>query len=936
MAKLYPPYINGTIPAFCYTEGTDASITVPFAMNKAVAPSEVAGFALKIKTVNNKLITIIKQTYKMDNVDLGNLSINFTIPKAEASFLVGQYYKIQLAYLSIDADDDTIIDVGYYSTVGIIKCTKRPTVFIEGMEEGTNFHHYSYTGVYSQKNGDATEKMYSYRFVLTDSNGNIVSDSGEQLHNTSFDTLSYEAHDEFSIDFDFDSQQVYYLQFFVTTINRLQVSSPPYRVIQQRSIPAELSADLVALRNFEEGYIELQLAANQESLMSGSFIVCRANNRSNYAWREIHRFNTESMIINEWSFKDYTVEQGVTYKYSIQQYNAQDVRSERIVSNSIYMDFEDMFLYDGERQLKIRFNPQVSSFKTTILENKTDTMGSQFPFFSRNGRVSYKEFPISGLISYLSDQNENFIRMKEIGLDKFSDDKDVYGKYSTTNLVDYNIAAERFFKHEVLDWLNDGQVKLFKSPAEGNFLVRLMGTSLSPIDSLSRMLHSFSATAYEVADFNDDNLFYYGLINPDNTKETEARWVTIDIKELVNKYLSDNHATLQQAKGQVITLNDRSAFSLAFADLWPGSYVGIKLQAADSSENIQIGVTGAYQYETSNLKNAITSITYTIGDINQGQVTYGYLTKNVSIFTTITGLESMDIPIRQFIGLDYYNEIKNWDKNNPNVLDKSSTNLFDVLNDVRTYVPNILFVRAFKRPIQYLYREDNFQSNTDRENFLAGPNNPNWRVLKKDSTDQGYWMLWTDPDCTERWNPSGEAFMDPWTIYQIRWKADTNPYNTINNYRYYVDANLDEFAPILDICFDGMTGKPFFYHEDMFDFECNHEKFSVAEDNVYNLRSKDVPIIHLKGNDGVVLEIGYFAQITTFNIEVDSTNDTYYLNAQTARQIYFNEEATIKRKVKNGTIERADLLHLKEIYETYIIALNKALQHYKEENGLVE
>jgi len=36
-------------------------------------------------------------------------------------------------------------------------------------------------------------------------------------------------------------------------------------------------------------------------------------------------------------------------------------------------------------------------------------MGSQFPFFFRNGYVEYKEFPISGLISYLSDENEYFM-----------------------------------------------------------------------------------------------------------------------------------------------------------------------------------------------------------------------------------------------------------------------------------------------------------------------------------------------------------------------------------------------------------------------------------------------------------------------------------------------------------------------------------------------
>ena len=61
-----------------------------------------------------------------------------------------------------------------------------------------------------------------------------------------------------------------------------------------------------------------------------------------------------------------------------------------------------------------------------------------------------------------------------------------------------NIRIERGFKTEVLDWLNNGKFKLFRSPAEGNFLVRLMNVSLSPNDTLGRMIHTFNANAYEV------------------------------------------------------------------------------------------------------------------------------------------------------------------------------------------------------------------------------------------------------------------------------------------------------------------------------------------------------------------------------------------------------------------------------------------------------
>jgi hypothetical protein len=71
-------------------------------------------------------------------------------------------------------------------------------------------------------------------------------------------------------------------------------------------------------------------------------------------------------------------------------------------------DFEHAYLYDGTRQLKIKFDPKVSSFKNTILESKMDTIGSKHPFIFRNGNVSYKEFPISGLISFQMDEDNLF------------------------------------------------------------------------------------------------------------------------------------------------------------------------------------------------------------------------------------------------------------------------------------------------------------------------------------------------------------------------------------------------------------------------------------------------------------------------------------------------------------------------------------------------
>ena len=86
-------------------------------------------------------------------------------------------------------------------------------------------------------------------------------------------------------------------------------------------------------------------------------------------------------------------------------------------------------------------------------------------------------------------------------------------KSSNTNLTSDNIYLERQFKLEVLDWLTNGEPKLFKSPNEGNYIVRLLNVSLTPSDQLGRMVHTFNATAYEVADLSYDNLCKLNIID---------------------------------------------------------------------------------------------------------------------------------------------------------------------------------------------------------------------------------------------------------------------------------------------------------------------------------------------------------------------------------------------------------------------------------------
>nr|DAF58755.1 MAG TPA: hypothetical protein [Siphoviridae sp. ctxMM9] len=163
----------------------------------------------------------------------------------------------------------------------------------------------------------------------------------------------------------------------------------------------------------------------------------------------------------------------------------------------------------------------------------------------------------------------------------------------TTDITDENVMVERRFKLEVLDWLNNGKVKLFKSPTEGNYLVRLMNVSLTPNDTVSRMIHTFSCTAEEVAAFTDENLSIYNLINIGDITLGQMRWGTIVFSELYDE-VATAHPDLD-ANGiaeyicNMDLMKGYGCYYLKITDATLG------LNLSFDKLNLLIGITGQYE-----------------------------------------------------------------------------------------------------------------------------------------------------------------------------------------------------------------------------------------------------------------------------------------------------------------------------------------------------
>lgn len=705
MSKLYPPSLESKLPA-C---GED-SLVVPFIMNRAVNPNEVSGMSAIIKTISTGTVLGVLNGSFSAGKDTSQYFANFNLRDLETPLNVGQFYKIQIAYKEMRTGD-----VGYYSSVAIFKKTMKPSITIPQLKN--NFYSgYEYTGLYNQNGRDETEKVYSYCFELRDANNNLVDTSGIQIHDSSKDEVSsYESQDVWKTNIELPKDVPYYVIYKVTTMNGLEASSPTYITINQDSIDIDLDMELTSELNQEDGSIKLMINAknSEHSIVSGNFILVRSSSLNNFtSWDEVYKFAylnvtlsaTEPKVI----WQDYSVQQGEEYIYALQAYNSHNLYSNRMNSKSgkIKVDFEDIFLCDSERQLKVRFNPKVTSFKNNVLETKVNTIGSKYPFIFKNGYVHYKEFQISGLISMLSDESQTFWH-KEIEASDIEQENNrvstpsysLNDKKRSTDLTAENIYNERKFKLEVLEWLNNGKPKIFRSATEGNYIVRLMNVSLSPNDTLGRMLHTFTCTAYEIAEWNFKNLISMDLISMPASKASHIKVAQIkpeDMMKITDTEVFQKKYPIFEYTGDGKTIRFKEgAYNANITEANPGTILGFTFSDG-SGENIsiEIGNTGSYYIQTR--QYPLFQIELKQGVWSGAKVTFEYEDDTpTDAFSKIANFTSTD-EIRRIVGAGYSN----------NLLESKtykSASINTIISDIRREIGTIHYLRAEKRYVQEVW-----------------------------------------------------------------------------------------------------------------------------------------------------------------------------------------------------------------------------------------
>ena len=286
----------------------------------------------------------------------------------------------------------------------------------------------------------------------------------------------------------------------------------------------------------ENGIATLHIA--NVNAVFGTLHVRRSSSISNFKeWENIYEYPVAGEI--DLDIVDNTIGSGIWYRYYCQLENTTGAMTPMYYSSKIFPDFYNAILSRGDKQFATIFNYTISNYKPVVNRQKMDTLGGKYPKFAENAAMNYRQFSISGLISTQEDEDNLFLDKEEY----FGDEYNNYRVYEEQEYRDnyyienYNWFWERGFREKLIDWLNDGEPKLYRSQTEGLMCVMLTDISLTPNSTLGRRLYTFTATVYEVADGNSlatlDSLGIYKVVTPETVvsgggQEPTPEYVEVD------------------------------------------------------------------------------------------------------------------------------------------------------------------------------------------------------------------------------------------------------------------------------------------------------------------------------------------------------------------------------------------------------------------------
>ena len=534
MAKtLYPPQVNTFMPAFVYTD--DAVVYYSLSPYNEISKIKKVHISLVDSTTNqNALIDssgiILSDLIYDEQVGLYKAVIPVTSLYGEKEyFKINQFYKVQLRFDTCEksAEDNP----GYFinnreyfsewSNVCLIRAIHQPTitlrVFSESDKPSFNKGVIPIYGSLSfettiQDGATETDVLQSFRILVMDESGattyidsGCVYPSGNVIGATN--DINYRV-DVAGLPIDNGTMMTLRVMY-VTKNQHEGFVDYPFQIVEY--IEDEFFNPVIkAVENIDDGSIKVTVK-NPESVF-GILHIKRSSNHTHYReWETVYSTKVAGPVDLE--IVDNTVASTDWYRYSAQLENKKGGLSPLYQTEKVIVDFHDMILSRGSKQLAVRYNYIISSFKPTVNRAKIDTLGGKYPKFAENAQMNYKQFSISGLMTAEADFTEKFMAKTDFFN---APERRTYKIYKEQRGVQehYDYLWEREFREEAIKWLNDGLPKLYRSQTEGNMVVMITDVSLTPNKTVARLIWDFTATVYEIEDGYDMSVLHeLGIYN---------------------------------------------------------------------------------------------------------------------------------------------------------------------------------------------------------------------------------------------------------------------------------------------------------------------------------------------------------------------------------------------------------------------------------------
>ena len=587
--NLYPPIVNTYAPIFIIKEGENTQCKIPIDFSSYNSPSDINRDAIQVivsyQSTNKNALDTNKYPSQILFTSL-NDDNTITIKGSDlqdGNFKINTYYKIQIRFTKNDisgpatmaADKWLATYLEYFSewsTVVLARGTSYSGIVLNNFPIDSttvlNSTSVRIVGKLEFENEQEQDYLQSYRIIVEKGepvDGDEPLYQTEEIYNEGGNLGRNEINHLIKYAFQYSNSYTLYVAY-KTKLGYEGTSALYNFTIIENGSTVKTDINIKVSADNEEGRTVIQISKlyPSEFNVKNTIAILRASSKENFTiWEDVfigEVYETAGTILN-YTWYDYTIESGILYSYGIQTIDENGIRTvvNLFNGNPIMASFEYTYLVANNKQFKIKFDSDVSSFKRNISESKTDTIGSKYPFIKRNGYVDHKTFSISGLISYFTDEENTLTSKTNI----LGEHKEKYLQYNQDNNIgEYNdYIYEKMFRDVVIDFLYDNNVKLFKSATEGNILVKLMDINFTPNKTLGNYIYNFSCVAYEVDScsvenydkYNIQNIYQDPVIFSDKEIETEEIYSAYIGKLLANENLLDVIETEQKSKAVIDT-----------------------------------------------------------------------------------------------------------------------------------------------------------------------------------------------------------------------------------------------------------------------------------------------------------------------------------------------------------------------------------------------